>query len=179
MTWPPRNLDWLRSLKIDGIPEFGGRMNELISDLVSASGTLEQQGNLNLNGNPAPPPLPDNFQVVPHPQGVQFSITHNADFYQGAQYEIDCSSSGITHTYDVGTSRNGILPVGNLAAKYQVRTRYPNGVSSRAVVFPDQVTGGTGSTTLLPSQSAGTTKPGQPPGSGGPYRGSKPPVRST
>jgi hypothetical protein len=174
-----RNLAWLRSLSLPDMPDFGSRMNEIVSDLMGGTNTLEQQTNSNLNGTPAPPPAPDALSIVPHPQGVQFSISHNADFYQGITYEIDATAGGITHTHDVGTSRNGILPVGNLTATYQVRARYPTGASTRAVPFSGSVAGGSGSPTLLPSQGAGTTRAGQPPGFGGPYRGSKPPIRGT
>jgi hypothetical protein len=175
-----RNLDWLRSLKGGPLPdEAGPRLFEMISDLAKGMNTMEQQGNLNMNGTPAAPPLPDSLTVSPHPQGVQFAISHNADFYQGVQYEIDCTSSGVTHTYDVGSSRNGVLPVGNLTANYQVRVRYPNGTSSSPVVYRNAVIGGSGQAALMPSQGAGTTKAGQPPGFGGPYRGSSPPKRNS
>lgn len=173
-----RNLQWIRALKIDGHPEFGAHLHQSLSDLVGHINTIEQQGNFNLQGTPGAPPSPSSLNVVPHPQGVQFAITHDADFYQGVNYEIDATSSGVTHTYDVGASRNGVLPVGPLTANYQVRARYPNGNSTAPVVHPKPVIGGTGSTALLPSQGAGTTRGAQPPGFGGPYRGSKPPTRT-
>jgi hypothetical protein len=175
-----RNLDWLRSLKGGPLPEgAGARFHEIITDLAKGMNVMEQQANLNMNGTPAPPPAPDALHIAAHPQGVQFAITHTADFYQGLHYEIDAKEGTVTHTYDVGSSRNGVLPVGNLSANYQVRTRYPNGASSSSVSFPDRVTGGSGSASLLPSQGAGTTRPGQPPGFGASYRGSKPPARAT
>jgi hypothetical protein len=173
-----RNLDWIRSLKLDGHPEFGARLFEALTDVRTGLGTLEQQTNSNLQGTPAPPPTPDALQIVPHPQGVQYAITHKSDFYQGVTYEIDATAGGVTHTYDVGTSRNGVLPVGALLANYQVRARYSSGASTPPVRFPNAVTGGRGSPTLLPSQAAGTTKAGQPPGFGGPYRGANPPTRN-
>jgi len=163
-----RNLEWLRSVKVDGHPDFGARLFEALSDTKGYLNTLEQQGNFNLQGIPPAPTPPDNLKVVSHPQGVQFSITHLADFSQGVGYEIDCTSNRVTHTYDVGNARNGVLPVGPLAAQYQVRARYPTGVSTPAVRYAKTVVGGKGSSALLPSQGAGTTKPGQPPGFGGP-----------
>ena len=172
-----RNLQWLRSIKIDGYPDLGSRLYEALTDTRTHLNTLEQQGNFNLQGTPAAPPSPSNLNITPHPQGVQFAITHDADFYQGINYEIDATSSGVTHTYDVGASRNGILPVGKLNATYQVRARYPNGSSTKAVQFPSPVIGGSGTSDLLPSQGAGTTRAAQPPGFGGPYRGNKPPTR--
>ena len=179
MSLQVRNLSWLRSLKVDGVPDFGARMHELISDVIQGSNTLEQQTNSSFTGDPAPPPPPEALKVVPHPQGVQFAITHQSDFYRGVGYHVDVTSGGVTHTYDVGNSRNGVLPVGNLAAEYKVRASYATGQSSLPVAHSGVVQGGAGSAGLLPSQAAGTTLPTQPPGYGGPYRGSKPPVRGS
>lgn len=178
MTVSVRNLDWLRKLNIDGEPAAGARLLEIVHDLMKGTNTLEQQTNSNLNGNPTPPPQPQSLTVVPHPQGVQFSIQHEGDFYQGVKYEIDATANGVTHTYDVGSSRNGVLPVGSLAASYQVRARYLSGTSTPPTVARGTVTGGTGSTALLSSRGAGTTREGQPPGFGGPYRGNIPPTRT-
>lgn len=173
-----RNLDWLRKLSLPDAPEFGARMHELISDMIGNVNTMEQQTNSNMQGTPNPPPAIDQLHITPHPQGVQFRIVHKGDFYQSPNYEIDCKSGGVTHTYDVGTSRNGVLPVGGITANYQVRARYPNSQSTSAAVLRNAVTGGTGTAALLPSEGAGTTRQGQPPGFGGPYRGSRPPVRT-
>ena len=130
-----RNLDWLRSLKGDTLPaDAGARLHEMVKDIISGVNTLETQTNSNLHGTPAAPPAPDALKVVSHPQGVQFSITHNADFYKGATYRIDATAGKVTHTYDVGASRNGILPVGNLKASYQVRREF--GWMSRIWTWP-------------------------------------------
>ena len=177
MTIQIRNLEWLRTAKPTD-QGYSARLFEALSDVRGGVNTLEQQGNFNLQGTPAPPPALDGLNIAPHPQGVQFSISHQADFYQGIHYEIDAMANGVTHTYDVGTSRNGVLPVGSLTANYQVRARYPAGASTAPVLYPRTVTGGSGATSLLPSQGAGTTKAGQPPGFGGPYRGNTPPVRA-
>ncbi len=171
MTLSLRNLDWLRSVKIDGQPAFGQRLYEMFSDVRNGVGTLEQQTNSNLNGHPPPPPAPDGLMVVPHPQGVEFQITHNADFYQGIKYEIDATANGTTHSYDVGASRNGFLPVGPLTATYKVRALYPNGQSSSPVSYAQPVTGASvKQVAMLPGQGSGTTRQGQPPGLGGAFR---------
>jgi hypothetical protein len=177
-----RNLDWLRSVKIDGEPAFGQRLYEMFNDVRGGVNTLAQQTNSNLNGNPTAPPAPDAFKVVPHPQGVEFAITHNSDFYQGIKYEVDAMANGQTHSYDVGSSRNGFLPVGPLTATYRVRALYPNGQSSNPIAHPGPVTGASvKQVAMLPGQGSGTTRQGQPPGFGGAFRSSsgKPPVRST
>jgi hypothetical protein len=171
------NLSWLRSLKLDGHPEFGAKLFELLDGHRADLNMLEQQTNSNLNGSTAPPPVPTKLTVVPHPQGVQYSIQHDAEFYADPLYEIDVTANNTTHSMDVGTSRNGVLPVGALTATYQVRTRYANGSSSNPVQAAGAVTGGAGSKSLLASQGSSTTRPSQPPGFGGAYRGTKPPVR--
>lgn len=176
-----RNLDWLRSIKIDGLPAFGQRLYEMFDDVKKGVGTLEQQTNSDLAGHPGAPPAPDAFKVVPHPQGVEFAITHNSDFYQGIKYEIDATANGTTHSYDVGSSRNGFIPVGPLTATYRVRSLYPSGQSSAPVAHPTPVTGASVTrVAMLPGQGSGTTRQGQPPGFGGAFRSSNgaPPVRS-
>lgn len=177
-----RNFDWLRTVKLDGIPAFGQRFYELLSDARRDVSTLEQQTNSSLGGNPGAPPAPDALNVVPHPQGVEFAITHNSDFYQGIKYEIDATSGGTTHSYDVGSSRNGFIPVGPLTATYRVRSLYPNGQSSAPVAYPTPVIGASVSrVAMLPGQGSGTTRQGQPPGFGGAFRSSNgaPPVRKS
>src|ERR1700744_3836126 len=114
-----RNMDWLRSIRVADesgkpIPSFGQRLDQMFSDVATGVNTLEQQTNSNLAGTPPAPPGPDALTVVPHPQGVEFAIQHNSNFYQGIKYEIDATANGTTHSYDVGSSRNGFLPVGPL-----------------------------------------------------------------
>jgi hypothetical protein len=175
-----KNLDWLRSIQVDGIPAFGQKLYQIFEDIQKGVGVLEQQTNSNLNGDPPPPPDPDALNIVPHPLGVEFAIHHNADFYQGIKYEIDATANGTTHSYDVGASRNGFLPVGPLTATYKVRALYPNGQSSNPVAFNKPVIGASVSkVAMLPGQGSGTTRQGQPPGFGGAFRSSNgaPPVR--
>lgn len=180
-----RNLDWVRTLKLPDQPGFGQRLYELVSDIRSGVNTIESQGNFNVSGYPGPPPTPQELNVVPHPQGVEFSIKHEGDFYQGIQYEIDHTANGQTHSYSVGASRNGFLPVGPTVGTYQVRALYPNGQSSAPVVYggptPKTVAGASVKTVaMLPGQGSGTTRQGQPPGFGKAFRSANgsPPVRS-
>jgi hypothetical protein len=180
-----RNLDWIRTVKLPDIPAFGQRMYELLSDIRSGVNVLEQQGNFDLSGTPGPPSSPQELTVVPHPQGVEFAIRHEGNFYQGIQYEIDHTANGTTHSYSVGSSRNGFLPVGPTVGTYQVRALYPNGKSSAPVVYggPQAKTVRGASVTavaMLPGQGSGTTRQGQPPGFGGPFRSptGAPPVKS-
>jgi hypothetical protein len=173
-----RNVDTIRNWHTPEIPDMGARLHEMVTDLIRQDKTLEQQTNGNLEGNPTPPPQPQGLTVVPHPNGVQFAIQHEGEFYQGLKYEIDYTSNGITHTHDAGSSRNGFIPNGAITANYAVRTLYPSGLSSTPRVLARPVTGGAGSYDLLPGQGSGTTRSSQPPGLGGTFRGPKPPLRS-
>src|SRR5271170_588152 len=184
MTLSLRNLDWIRTLRIPDMPSAGQRLYELFSDVRNGVNTLESQTNSDLQGFPGPPPQPQELTVVPHPQGVEFAIRHEGEFYQGVQYEIDHTAQGQTHSYSVGASRNGFLPVGPTAGTYQVRALYPNGKSSTPVVYggiqPKVVYGASVKTVaMLPGQGSGTTRQGQPPGFGGAFRSASgaPPIR--
>jgi hypothetical protein len=174
-----RNLDEIRGWTTAEIPNMGTRLVQTLQDLIRQDRLLEQQTNGNLEGNPTPPPMPESLTVVPHPNGVQYAIQHEGDFYQGVKYEIDYTSNGVTHTHDAGSSRNGFIPNGAITASYAVRTLYPSGLSSTPRALANPVTGGTGSYDLLPGQGSGTTRASQPPGFGGTFRGNSPPVRST
>jgi len=189
MSLQVRNLDWLRRLKVDGAPEIGARLHEMVNDLVRGVNTLESQTNANLDGQPAPPPAIQGVNVVPHPQGVDISIQHDGNFYEGLGYYVDYADNPHfqnARTQFIGDSRNHILPVGNWGGYYQVRAKYPTGVSTAPVIFggpvPRLVKGGSVSTvSLLPTQGAGTTRRGQPPGFGSSFRSANgaPPVRGT
>lgn len=187
MSLSVRNLAWLRKLDVPGVPSFGARMHEIVNDLIGGTNTLEQQGNFSLSGHPPPPPQPDGITVVPHPQGVDVSIQHSGNFYQGVQYQVDHADNPAfqgARTVDLGQSRNAVIPVGPWSGYYQVRALYPNGQSTAPVIFgghaPKIVHGGSVSVaSLLPSEGCGTTRPGQPPGFGGAYRGNVPPGRTS
>lgn len=181
-----KNLDWVRKLQIPGVENAGARFHELFDSIRTNFNTLESQTNSNLQGNPGPPPAIDGFTVSPHPSGVDISIQHNGEFYRGVNYEVDYADNPHfqgARTQHIGQSRNAIIPVGPWNGFYQVRASYPTGQSTTPVIFggptPQMVRGGSVSqVNFLPSEGAGTTRPGQPPGFGSQYRGSVPPKRS-
>ena len=57
MTIQIRNLEWLRTAKPTD-QGYSARLFEALSDVRGGVNTLEQQGNFNLQGTPAPRPLP-------------------------------------------------------------------------------------------------------------------------
>lgn len=187
MSETPRNLSWLRKLKVDGIPDFGSRMHELVSDLVSNQKQIAQQTNSDLSGNPAPPPPLQSVSVTPTEVGHHISIAHEGDFFQGNVYHIESSeSSNFTnpHPEYTGPAREINLATGTQNLHFRAFASYLNGANTAPVFHggttPVPVKGGTASPRGQ-SQGSGTGRPGQGLSGYGPvpYRGSKPPQRGT
>lgn len=167
MSATPRNLAWLRSLKLDGVPEFGTRLHELVTDLVTNQNQIAQQTNSSLEGHPAAPPPLQRVTATPTTTGIHVSIQHEGDFYRGITYHGDYSASpAFTNPFpfSMGPSREHDLPIGNQTVHVRVIGQYPTGSPTTPVYHggttPIPVTGGTAGT-LGPSQGSGTGKPGQ------------------
>jgi hypothetical protein len=180
-----RNLAWLRSLKLDGHPEFGAKLFEALTDVRSGLDTLEQQTNSNLNGIPAAPPAPQSVKVTPTAVGHHVSINDGTDFYRGKYYHVESSEDRhFTNPFPEysGPAREINLATGPRALHFRVFASYQNSDNSAVVyhggAIPRPVIGGTA---FKPgsSQGSGTGRPSQ--GFAGfgptPWRGSKPPAR--
>jgi hypothetical protein len=181
-----RNLAWLRGLKLDGVPEFGARLHELVSDLVTNQQQLAQQTNSNLSGNPAPPPPLQSVTVTPTEVGHHISIVHQPD-YRGTVYHVESSTSpNMVNPFPeyTGPAREINLATGSQKLYFQAFASYLNSGNTTPVFHggttPTAVTGGK-SVSLGLSQGSGTGKPGSGLGGYGsvPFIGSKPPVRPT
>src|ERR1700674_3186385 len=126
----PRNMARPRSPRTTGLPRFGSRLHELITDLVSNQNTIVQQTNAHLDGNPpAPPPL-QSVTVTPTTTGVHVSIQHEGEFYRGITYHGDYSASpAFTNPFpfSMGPSREHDLPIGNQTVHVRVIGQYPTG----------------------------------------------------
>jgi hypothetical protein len=182
----PRNLAWLRSLKIDGVPDFGSRMSELVSDLAANDHQLAQQTNSSLTGTPTPPPPLQSVTVTPTSVGHHISIAHEGEFYQGIAYHVESSESqNMTNPFPEysGPAREINLATGNQKLYFRAFSSYLNSANTTPVFHggttPVAVTGGT-SVPRGTSQGSGTGRPGSGLSGYGPipYRGSKPPQRS-
>ena len=167
MTLNVRNLDWIRSLKIEGAPEFGSRLFETISDMMKATTTLAQQTNADLSGNPAPPPRLQAMTVTPTETGAHISITHEGEFYRGISYHAEYSASpNFTNPFPVhmGPAREQDVPVGSKTLYWRAFAQYPTGDPTTAVYHggttPAAVTGGKASN-LGTSQGSGTGRAGE------------------
>jgi hypothetical protein len=180
----PRNLAWLRSLKLDGVPEFGSRLSELVQDLVENQHQLAQQTNSSLTGNPAPPPPLQSVMVTPTEVGHHVSIVHQPD-YRGTVYHVESSTSpNMVNPFPeyTGPAREINLATGKQKLYFQAFASYLNSGNTTPVfhggVTPTPVTGGK-NVPRGTSQGGGTGKPGSGLAGYGPvpYSGSKPPVR--
>lgn len=183
----PRNLDWVRGLKGNALPEdFGSRLYELLSDLNRNDNTLESQTNSNLKGTPAPPPALQKLTVTPTQVGHHVSINHGADFYRGVYYHVEYADNPhFTNPFPAysGPAREIDLATGSRALYFQAFASYQNS-GNTPVVFhggsiPQPVTGGTGAARGT-SQGSGTGLAGEGRQGFGQnaYRGSSPPARS-
>jgi len=181
----PRNLDWIRTLKLEGHPEFGARLHELVSDLHTNTKQVAQQTNSSLEGTPHPPPPLQSVTVTPTGVGHHVSIAHGADFYQGCTYHVESSESPqMTNPFPEysGPSREINLATGSQKLYFQAFASYPTSSNTTPVFHggttPMPVTGGV-SVPRGTSQGGGTGRPGSGLSGFGPipYRGSKPPQR--
>lgn len=182
----PRNLDWLRSLKIEDLPkDFGPRMFELVKDLNRNDEMLEQQTNSNLSGIPQPPPPLQAVTVTPTSVGHHVSINHGAEFYRGAYYHVESADNPhFTNPFPAysGPAREIDLATGSQKLYFQAFASYQNSDNTGTVFHggatPQPVTGGIATARGI-SQGSGTGSPGSGRSGFGPipYRGAKPPTR--
>lgn len=163
----PRNLAWLRNLKIDGVPDAGARLHELITDLVTNDRQLAQQTNASLSGNPPSPPKLQNVSVTPISTGVHISIAHEGEYYRGVEYHgeyADNQHFSNPFPFTMGPNREHDLPIGNQKLFYRVFTQYQTGSPGTPIYHggatPVAVTGGT-EIARGQSQGAGTGRPGE------------------
>ena len=180
-----RNLEWLRSLKLDGHPEFGARLYEMLADVRTGLRTLEQQTNSNLSGTPAAPPGLQSIKASPTHVGHHVSINHGADFYRGIYYHVESADNPhFTNSFPEysGPAREINLATGPRALYFRAFASYQNSDNTSPVYHggtqPRPVLGGTAFTPGS-SQGSGTGRPSE--GFSGfgpvPFRGGKPPAR--
>lgn len=181
-----RNLDWLRSLKLEGHPDFGARLHEALTDVRGGVDTLEQQTNSSLNGIPAPPPNLQAVTVTSTAAGHHVSINHGAEFYRGAHYHIESSDNPhFTNPFPeyTGPAREINLATGPRNLHFRAFVSYLNSDNSPMVYHgvgrSQAVLGGVHTPIVHQSQGSGTGRPGEGHSGFGtvPFRGSKPPVR--
>lgn len=185
MSLSVRNLAWLRSLKIEGVPDAGARLHEIVQDLMKGTNTLEQQTNSNLDGVPAPPPRLQAMTVTPTSVGHHVSINHGASFYRGIYYHVETSDNAhFSNPFPAysGPAREIDLATGAQKLYFRSFASYQNSDNTTTIFHggsvPQPVTGGTHVPRGV-SQGSGTGRPGEGVSGFGTlqYRGNNPPER--
>lgn len=171
-----RNLDFLRSVKIDGYPEFGAKLHEALSDIRKAAAAIESQTNTNASGHPTAPPPINQLHVVAQNGHFQISIQDNNPIYRGVRYYVEhASNPHFTNPQRIclQDARNHNLFLGNVTRYFRAYSAYSSSAPSSPVYFggaqPQSVIGGgaLGGPNFLPDQGTGTggsggvTGPGQ------------------
>jgi hypothetical protein len=169
MSMTARNLDWLRSVKVEGVPGFGARLHECVTDIINGVQNIEQQTNTNASGTPAAPPPIDSVTVTPTSVGHHVSIQHGAEFYRGAHYHVEYADNpAFTNPFPAysGPAREIDLATGNKTLYVRAFPSYNNTGNAEPAyhggAIPLPVTGGTAGNHLVnTSQGSGTGQPGQ------------------
>ena len=130
----PKNLSWIRSLKIPDVPDFGARLYDSIKSIGTQVTNLEQQANLNAQGEPAAPPPIQGVHVSTGPSGeFQIAITDSGNVNRGINYFAEHSTDpqfGNPHVIDMGASRNHSIYLGGQPLYWRAYSSYANSPAS-------------------------------------------------
>ena len=171
-----RNLDWVRGIRVEGVPDFGAKLYEALSDIAQQHQNLAQQVNGNSTGEPAAPPPIDSLTVKAQNGHFQIAISHPGGYYRGVRYfaqHADNPQFTNAHTIPLGESRNANVPLGNVTRYWRAFASYstsPDGPpvyhGSSVKPLPVQGGGSAGGPDFLESQGSGTGGPNTLSGSG-------------
>ena len=166
-----RNLDWMRGVRVEGVPDFGAKLFEALSDIAQQHQTLAQQVNGNPTGQPAPPPAIDRLNVKAQSGHFQIEIEHGGDFYRDVHYYVEHADNPQftnAHTIHLGHTRNHSEFLGNVTRYWRAFAAYPTSAAGPAAyhgssIAPLAVVGGgpVGGPAFLKSQGSGTGTPGE------------------
>lgn len=182
-----RNLTYLRSADPSTAgPEYSAKLYEALQDFNSAISNHISQTNGNPVGEPQPPPSPLGIQVTTRDGYMHVALNDQGPLFRGVQYWVRHADNpnfvNAIHTQASGTElRNHTEFIGNQTRYVQAYKSYPWSGPTQPVnhggVMPIAIQGG-GSIAgplWLPSQSTGTSVPGD----GGPSGPGKVAFRST
>jgi hypothetical protein len=165
------NIDWIRNAKQDD-PQLPWKIAESLDAISKGSTTTEQQGNLNAQGQPEPPPNIQSVTATGANGYLHVAIQDNSEnLSRGAEYFAEHSAFPDFRDAQIrpmGTSRQIDLPIGNATRYVRAYSAYPSSGPSAKVYHggalnPTPVSGGSGDgpPAWLPSQGSGTGAPGQ------------------
>jgi hypothetical protein len=164
-------LNWLRKLVIDGVPDAGARFYQMMKSIERQTSNTEQQGNVNPQGQPnLPPPIQD-VQAIGQNGVLHVSIIHNgAGLQRGAINYIEHADNPQFTDPQIrylGDSRSHTEFIGNGTRYVRAYNAVPGSGAGPIIVHggatPIPVSGGgsIGPPAYLPSQGSGTGAPGQ------------------
>lgn len=167
-----RNLDWIRKLKIPDAPDAGARLYEAFKSISNASDNTEQQGNLNPQGQPVPPPGVQAINVTA--ENGHHSVTledQNSGVRRGVNYWLERSTSpsfANPHIIDLGQTRSHSEFLGNGTYYWRGYSSYSSSPGGQPVYHgsasspaPVNAGGSVGPPGDIQSQGSGTGAPGQ------------------
>lgn len=165
-----KNLTALRGVKISDMPDFGQRLYETLKAMNLAQDNVTSQTNGSTSAQPAAPPPPTSMSVTAQDGLFHISIQHEAEFYRGANYHVEYSTSkNFTNPFPLhlGPDREHRTFLGNQTLYFRAAASY--GISPPSTwiyhggATPIAITGGGVSGPALPAQSqgSGTGSPGE------------------
>ena len=165
------DLAWIKSLSLPDSPEFGARLYETFKSIVTATGNTEQQGNLNPDGQPLPPPPVQAIAVTGQNGQFNIAIQHDTpDVRRGVRYYVEhADNPNFTdpHAIYLGDSRNHTVFLGNETRYWRAAAAYSSSAPSQWAYHggeapqPVEGGGGIGGPAFQQSQGSGTGAPGQ------------------
>jgi hypothetical protein len=164
------NLDFLRKVEVPGVPDFGTKLGEALDSIARQTNTLEQQGNMNANGQPAAPPAIQSVKVTGQNGHFDISISDPSAIYRGIQYFAEhADNPHFTNsiTIPMKDSRNANIFLGNVTRYWRAYSSYASSPPSAPAYHggaaqPIGVSGGgaIGGPAFQASQGSGTGAPG-------------------
>lgn len=158
-----KELAFLKGVNIEGHPEFGAKLAEMMVSAQQAINNLEAQVNGNVASGPTPPPKLNGIQVTGQNGYLHVAIQHDEAFYRGISYFVEHADNpqfSNPQIVKAGDVRNVTIPAGGtryVRAYASYASSGPNEpVYHGSMVQPTPVdTGGIGPA-FLPSQGSGT-----------------------
>lgn len=162
-------LNWIRKLSIDGVPDFGARLFKAMRGIQTQVTNIERQGNFSAQAQPAAPPAIQGVHVSTGPGGeFQIAISDTGQVNRGINYFVEHDSDpnfSNPHVIDMGQSRNHSVYMGGQTLHWRAYSAYPGSDASPAAYHgsaadPLPVQGGVAGA-RAPSQGSGTGAPAQ------------------
>jgi hypothetical protein len=151
---------------VPGVPDFGTKLGEALDSIARQTNAMEQQGNLNANGQPAAPPPISSVRVTGQNGHFNIAIADPSPVYRGINYwaeHADNENFTNPQIIDLGQSRNHSIFLGNVTRYWRAYSSYQSSPTSAPAYHggaaqPLAVSGGgtVGGPAFQASQGSGT-----------------------